>query len=335
MIVWIILLLSVQATLTTGDPEQKYRALSFGRTKNDKVKFWSSDMRPFASSFTVCSWMKRLHDAVKPIVFHYALNYSDAIIIGDNGFWNYINNNLNLTGKFPEAGEWFLYCLSWAAGGTQRVYVNGIEVGSQSAASINFRLKGNIVLGNLAYGPGSPTHTFGGQLYKLNLYSKQLTSSEVKEMADAGMCSNVEEKYETRQLKWEDLILTGQRSGNVTEFLPECDKESIIDSLRAKLNETETELRNVNRQLLDTEKELTETRTELDEARKLETVSRWNVLYTPPYLNKLLTRQLYNQLTNSWNMMENFIGENVTEALVEHFREHHEQYEDDETCEHE
>ena len=404
MITFIAALFLVCA-LASGDDGLKVRALSFGRTTADYVQFQPGDMSPFSTSFTTCSWMKRLHDASQPIVLHY---YPWEFVIGDNGYWNYAAKKLDLTGKFPEANQWFHYCFSWVAGGTQRVYVNGVELGSTSATASNLRMGGAIALGNMVQDGKSTNYVFGGQLHKLNWYSEELTSSQIREMFEAGLCSTVEEEFSSRELKWE-LILTKQRYGNVTEFLPtECidyvakleeaevklatieqklqkvtetlnhtltelnetkaefketkivleEKETKLNSTQQKLqevtetlNDTLTELQEVTETLNDTltelngtnaecrktkivlqEKEtklnstqqklqkvtetlnytlsdLTETETELngtktllEEARRLETVSKWDVLLTPPYLNKLFTRQLYSQLTN-WMMM--------------------------------
>ncbi|XP_063694193.1 uncharacterized protein LOC134825923 [Bolinopsis microptera] len=264
---------------------------------------------------------------------------------------------------------------------------------------------GTITLGNSE--SMSTGYIFGGQLHKLNWYSEELTSSQIREMYEAGLCSTVEEEYSSREIKWE-LILTKQRYGNVTEFLPtecgvdrktkleetdvkhatieqklqevtetlndtltklngtkaECRESKIVlQEKETKLNRTEQKLQEVTETLNDTVAELNGTKAEcreskivlqeketklnrteqklqevtetlndtLLEARSLETVSRWDVLFTPPYLNKLFTRQLYNQLIN-WVMMEDFIGVNVTVGLVEHFKQHHEEQEDHETC---
>ena len=391
MVITFIVALSLVCALATTDDGLKVRALSFGRTIGDYVQFKHDDMSSFSSSFTVCSWMKRLHDASSPIVFHY---YPWELIVGDNGYYNYANKDLDLRGKFPEAKQWFHHCLSWVAGGTQRVYVNGVELGSTSAVASNLRMGGTIAIGNHVQNSKSTNYIFGGQLYKLNWYSEELTSSEVRKMFEAGMCSTVEEEYNTRELKWE-LILTKQRHGNVTDFLPkecatyeycnetevklasierelkevtttlndtlseltetrkklnetkaECrESEIVVQEKEIKLNRTKQELQEVTKTLNDTLSELTETRTKLnetkaecrkstkevqetetnfnstgqelqevtktlndtllEEARSLESVSRWDVLFTPPYLNKLFTRQLYNQLTN-WDMMGNY-----------------------------
>jgi hypothetical protein len=195
--------------------------------------------------------MKRLQDRRAPIVFHYL----DDIIIGDNGFWNAALKNIDLTGKFPPAEQWFHHCLSWKANGTRRVYVDGMEIRSEPATSKTLTLGGIIVLGNQAQDPKNPVYTFGGKLYKLNLYSEQLDSCEIKAMAEAGLCSTIEQKNDKRQLKWEQ-ILEEQRYGQVEEFLPvECCM-TIINSLEAKLNQSETDRRQINSKFIETERKL-------------------------------------------------------------------------------
>ena len=367
MMITFIAALSLVCALASGDDGLKVRALSFGRKTSDYVQFQPGDMSPFSTSFTICSWMKRLHDASNPIVLQY---YPRHVLIGDNGYYNYVNKHLDLRGKFPEANQWFHYCLSWVAGGTQRVYVNGAQLGSTSATASSLTMGGTIALGNRVDDLKYTHHIFGGQLHKLNWYSEELTSSQIREMFEAGLCSTVEEEFSSRELKWE-LILTKQRYGNITEFLPtECidyvakleetevklatieqklqevtetlngtqqklqevtetlndtltelngtkadfkETKVVLQEKETKLNSTQQKLQEVTETLNDTISDLTETETELngtktllEEARRLETVSKWDVLLTPPYLNKLFTQQLYSQLTN-WMMMGKYV----------------------------
>ena len=79
------------------------------------------------------------------------------------------------------------------------------------------------MLGNefRSYG-GDFRYPFGGELFKVNLFDEELSAAEVKEMADGGLCSEVEEKYgRSRNLKWEDMLLE-EKSGNVTEIDVGC-----------------------------------------------------------------------------------------------------------------
>ena len=410
------------AVLTSGT-EDTFTALSFGKTTEDYIQFTPADMTPFASSFTSCMWINNQHDASHPIVLHYHQGV-DRIVLGSKGYFNRIMSvDLPLRERFPGKNQWFHYCVSWSRGGTLRVYLNGEEVGSKSASSSSLAMGGEIALGNHRNSRQS-YFVFGGQLYKLNMFSEVLSSSQIRSMSEAGMCAPVELQFESRTLTWEQ-ILTEQRFGDVTEFVPkEClnkyvntpsylkaklnettsqlretqdkllDKESRLNKTESKLeetrmqlnnsqeeveeiksallkseetvnstqqklsevsetlNETRTELGNTRNhlnlsqsQLTDkegrlnnTELELTEARTQLSEmeralnesetrlresetrlnesetrlnetlselegGRKIEEVSRWDVLLTPPYFNKLFTRQLYLQLIGSWDMM--------------------------------
>merc|ERR1712224_1041783 len=65
-------------------------------------------------------------------------------------------------------------------------------------------------------------NTFGGELFKVNVFTRELKAEEIKEMFSEGMCSEVEESYgRTRYLKWSDFLLE-ERSGNVTEIDIRC-----------------------------------------------------------------------------------------------------------------
>ena len=85
-----------------------------------------------------------------------------------------------------------------------------------------------MVLGNEfdSYGGGfGSDNVFGGEAFKINVFNRELTGAEIKEMKDGGICSTVEEKYgRDRYLKWSDFLLE-ERSGNVTEIDVGCDDE--------------------------------------------------------------------------------------------------------------
>lgn len=257
MMITFIAALALVCALSSGDDGLNFRALSFGRTRADYIQFQPGDMSPFSTSFTICSWMKRLHDESSPIVLHY---YPWELVIGDNGYWNYANKHLDLSGKFPEANQWFHHCLSWVAGGTQRVYVNGVQLGSTSAVAGRLAMGGTITLGNQVQDSKSTSFIFGGQLHKLNWYSEELTSSQIREMFEAGLCSTVEKKYSSREIKWE-LILTKKRHGNVTEFLPtECATHE--EDCKTKLEETEVKLATIEHKLQEVTATLNDTLSE-------------------------------------------------------------------------
>ena len=269
----ILTLVCCMHTLSSAAEEEKtFRALSFGKTTGDYIQFTPADMSPFQSSFTGCAWIKRQHDASAPILLHF--NPSDEIVMGSNGYWNYVRGHLQLTGRFPGKNVWFHYCLSWSAGGEQKVYVNGEEVGSTSASSSNLRMGGDISLGLNAQSTKYSDYVFGGQLFKLNLFSEVLSSSEIRQMSEAGMCSSIEMKHETRKLTWE-RILTEPRYGNVVEFVPEecaVGSDGYIKAityqtsyLKSQLGETRSKLGEIQEDLRERETRLNRTDEQLQQ----------------------------------------------------------------------
>ena len=246
----------------TSGTEDTFTALSFGKTTEDYIQFTPANMTPFASSFTSCMWINRQHDASQPIVLHYyQYQGGNNIILGSNGHYNWVMYvNLHLRERFPGNNEWFHYCVAWSRGGTLRVYINGEEVRSTPASSSSLTMGGEICIGNAVSSSKHPDHIFGGQLYKLNLFSEVLSSSQIRSMSEAGMCDPVELQFESRTLTWEQ-ILTEQRFGDVTEFVPvEC-----VDYLQAKLNETTSELRETQDKLQDKEGRLNRTENQVEE----------------------------------------------------------------------
>ncbi|XP_063675250.1 epidermal growth factor receptor substrate 15 homolog [Bolinopsis microptera] len=299
-------------------------------------------MSPFSTSFTICSWMKRLHDASHPIVLHY---WPWELVIGDNGYWNYANGYLDLSGRFPEAKQWFHHCLSWVVGETKlqktQTALEESETKHQGTKSVLTE---------------SETQHQGTKTELSELESElqeawtALEESETKhqetksvltesETQHQGTKTELSESETELQQKENKLIKTEQELQEITKTLNDTlselteMKENKADcrELKMKLQETDAKLNSTQQELQENTK--TQNGNLLEEARSLETVSRWDVLFTPPYLNKLFTRQLYNQLTNcSWDMMEEFIGVNVTVGLVEHFRQNHAEHE---TCDEE
>ena len=252
--------------LPTSGTEDTFTALSFGKTTEDYIQFTPADMTPFASSFTSCMWINRQHDARFPVVLHY-LQEGSTIILGSNGHFNYVMSvELPLEERFPGKNQWFHYCVAWSRGGTQRVYINGEEVGSKSASRSSLPMGGEICIGLNAESSKSSSFTFGGKLYKLNLFSEVLSSSQIRSMSEAGMCAPVELQFESRTLTWEQ-ILTEQRFGDVTEFVPEECAGNFVVYFKAKLNETKSELRDTQDKLLDKEARLNKTETKLEETR--------------------------------------------------------------------
>ena len=92
-----------------------------------------------------------------------------------------------------------------------------------------------------------------------------------------------------------DKLGTTEETLNST--LAELQKtEKVLETEIAQHNGTAEELETCSDRLFDT-------RSQLKAARKFENISRWDVLYTEPFYNRVFTDELYVQLTSSWTML--------------------------------
>ena len=207
---------------------RRHHALKFGNSVPDYI-IYQPNMEPLQNALSVCSWVRKLRSSDTPSWLSYAVSGStDEILISDTGRFNYIfDSNQDLTSYFSVTpGTWYHYCNTWSLSSrTRRVYVNGQQIGTYTTpAGRSLGMNGYLMIGNDQDGPGTgddPDQVFGGELYKLNFFSKELSSSEVQAMA-RDKCSEVEETYgDVRSIRWEDIIQK-ERNGNVTEIETEC-----------------------------------------------------------------------------------------------------------------
>ena len=172
----------------------------------------------------------------------------NEILVSDNGRYNFLfDKTWDLRTSFSDItpGTWYHYCFSWnSSTATQKVYLNGNLVKSRSLETgLTLQTDGYLVLGNdqSSYGGGMDRYdVFGGELYKLNFFSKELSSSEVGEMSRE-MCSEVEETLgDERSIKWEEILME-PRSGQVSEISTGCGCARVEEKCRAleeRLNTT-------------------------------------------------------------------------------------------------
>ena len=99
---------------------------------------------------------------------------------------------------------------------------------------------------------------------------------------------------ETLNSTLEELTGTQVKLGTTEETLNSTLKK--LQREIAQHNGTAEELETCSDKLFDT-------RSKLSAARKFENISRWDVLYTEPYYNRVFSDDLYNQLTSSWTML--------------------------------
>ena len=184
------------------------KALQFGTTLGDYVKF-SPNMSQVKDSLTVCSWVKKQLTGNGRTWFSYKTStHGYEIVISDAGFYNFIHNNFNdlRSAVTVPLNTWTHQCQSWTTStGTIKTYYNGTLIGSKSVSSAPLEEGGVITLGHDA---GTPDigEVFGGQLMKLDIFGKELSSEEVAELFNSGRCSDVEKKHqEVRFITWEPI----------------------------------------------------------------------------------------------------------------------------------
>ena len=230
---------------------------------------YQPNMGPLQDAFSVCSWVRSLNTNDCPTWMSYAVGSSDnEIFISADGNANMIftSHNADLRSHFSGlARTWYHYCMTWSySSRTRRIYLNGKQIDSTTTSS-GRRLKtgGYLVLGNDQNGhtPGPSgfysAFIFGGELYKLNFFSKELSSSEVLEMS-RDKCTEIELTYgDVRSIKWEE-ILQRSRNGDVREIASGCMSplQKELQLMEVKLNKTLEELRNSSQLLNETRSEL-------------------------------------------------------------------------------
>ena len=230
-----VIVLATLVLFTCSSSSSTGQVLKFGDTAQDYVMFdVLYEMVVMDNMFSLCSWVKKLKRDGPRYWFHYATaSSSSEIRITDHGFSRMFNdhylNKVYELGITP--GTWYHYCMCWSySSRTADVYYNGVKIGSITTPSrrlldtggdwFDTLEGGTIVLGQhqSSHGridTGNNQNTFGGELFKLNMFSKKFTAAEVRAMYQAGICSEAEKIHEfSRRLTWES-ILRQTRHGNV------------------------------------------------------------------------------------------------------------------------
>ena len=253
------LLVLVVFEIAAGD--ESYKVLKFGGTVGDYVRF-KPDMQAFTDQLSVCSWIRKSRSGNDPTWFSYAASNSlhNEIFLSADGGENYLFNtqtvNLRSTAGVS-IGEWYHYCLCWSISSRAGViYHNGRQTGSfTTPTERRLTLNGYLVLGQDqdTYGGGfQSSQSFGGELFKLNVFSRKLTWTEVSEMYSAGRCSDVEKEHDdTRQLMWEQILLQ-PKTGNVRTVSEMCAVEKKLQLVEVRLAEKQKELESTQSDLRDT-----------------------------------------------------------------------------------
>ena len=248
-------LLFVKVSISQGSEEpeprlvdRRFSGLNFGPTGKDYILF-KPRMEAVQEAFSVCAWVKKMRTGNRIYPYWFSYGTPDGvqeIMVSDYGYFRTLGTGVHLGSKMTDQiGTWKHMCNTWSlTSRTTRLYYDGVDIGSGTTSALLKKLGPNwyVALGNVflshrgGYWDFKNTYAFGGELYKVNVFDKELNSSEVQEMKEGGMCSEVEEKYGRRRyLKWEDVLLE-ERSGNVTEVdvgcHPKVKKQEVEDTAK-------------------------------------------------------------------------------------------------------
>ena len=147
---------------------------------------------------------------------------------------------------------------------------------------------------------------------RLNQTESQLSGTEeklnttLKELgAVRGELNSTEEKLD---VVTRDINKTDAAMESVIGQLNSTQEE--LGTVKAELERTERELETKSAQHNKTEEKLdtcstslTSALTQLEGARTFHNITRWDVLYTSTYYNKVLSEELFQQLSSSWGML--------------------------------
>ena len=247
--------------------ERRYNALRFEPDSHPDhwsyVQWSPVNISSATSHLSLCTWIRRRHRALEPMVLSYTKADTEdfEMILGDDERYNYVTGTrLHLGTSYNVSnGKWFHVCLTWSTR-TQRsnVYVNGGVIRSQNTHGGELSSGGTVCLGNTASSLKESRYAFRGDLFKLNIFNRVLSHSEIRRMA-FDMCSSEEESFNSsRILRWEDVI-SKERTGSVHEISTGCNvaqAEQVIRT-RQKLRFVEEKLRKAEKVLLETQYNLT------------------------------------------------------------------------------
>ena len=94
--------------------------------------------------------------------------------------------NLGLGGTF-NTGQWYHIVVTRKASTGTKIYVNGtLNVSNTSTINPNYATTQYTTLGATQYQPSTTTYYFNGKIDAVNVWDKELTSTEVTELYNSG-----------------------------------------------------------------------------------------------------------------------------------------------------
>ena len=227
----LLALLPVLLTTAHSCGHEFKTALKFG-ANNESYVLMTADLSPAREEITVCSWVRRMSDHRSS--WQYWLSYATKnngyeLCLSDVGEFYFLQDlTYNNSPHRHTIDEWHHICTTWGfADHTTHIYYDGELVGTKSTwTDRKLFSPGSLMLGQFHVGYGGKKIEedayFGGELHDLNIYSRELTDSEVRDICAKGRCSSYSKTFGgDRFLRGEDF-LQQKRHGNVTEVLLDC-----------------------------------------------------------------------------------------------------------------
>ena len=219
--------------------QRRYNLLLFyGSDDSDdrgRIRLSNPNMQPFKTAFSLCTWTNRQDrsDGRRNRIVHYYTEKRVEIVLTTDGSRTQLFGNIYDLSAYYSSPKytWFHVCLVWGSNGQSSsisLYINGLTVYQNDTIPVG-NLKQN---GTLEIGGGV------NDIYQLNMFSRELTGEEIREMA-GNMCSTFEGLEDVRRIRWED-ILREKRDGIVNEYASECGSKRTFSSLWDGLDEMST-----------------------------------------------------------------------------------------------
>ena len=185
---------------------KKFTGLKFG-TDGSSVICFRPNTSLLTENFSFSLWIKAVLAGSSPVAFAYK---QDELFMKQNGGYRLSGKSRNLSNSTP-VGVWQHYCGTGSlASKTFTMYINGTLTDRSTTFERKLNTGGTLVLGDYwdaSFRNGISGNQFGGEMFNFNMFSKDLSSSEVAEIAADGLSAHVPEGLEAyRVVKWEEIL---------------------------------------------------------------------------------------------------------------------------------
>jgi len=163
----------------------------------------------------------------------------------------------------------------------------------------------------------------------LNETEAELRSVKKELESLTGQLNRTEDKLETETGRFNasQAVLATIRSQLGAETGRFNASQAELATIKSQLGAETTEHNQTLEELETCAANMTKMASLLESARKYEEITRWDVLFTAPYHNKVFSDDLFEQLTTSWGLLRKFVGTNITDGIISHFRHYHNEHE--------